>query len=289
MPKTINEGFNTFLSKLTPNTTESIAAKAHRESIKQCLVSNYQMKNFFRTGSSGNGTCISGYSDTDYFASIPIENLFKDSSYTLQKIKETLATRFPLTGVKVDSPSVVCPFGKMNIETTEIVPAYFLQKTNEHNVYRMPDGNGGWMKASPLAHNAYVTEINKKHGFKVKPLIRFIKAWKYYNDVPISSFYIEIRIAKYAEKEDYIDYPQDILRVLKAFASNNLGNVIDPTGISGYIKPCSSDVKKENALSKLNTAISRAEKAWASQEEGNIKEAFELWNIFFKSKFPSYY
>lgn len=289
MPKTINEGFSTFLSKLTPNSTETIAAKAHRESIRQCLISNYQMKNFFRTGSSGNGTCICGHSDTDYFASIPPDNLYKDSSYTLQKIKGTLAARFPLTGVKVDSPSVVCPFGKMNIETAEIVPAYFLHKTNEHNVYGMPDGNSGWMKASPLAHNDYVTKINKKHGYKVKPLIRFIKAWKYYNDVPISSFYIEIRVTKYAEKEDYIDYPQDILRVLKAIACNNLGSVIDPTGISGYIKSCSSDVKKENALSKLKTAISRAEKALSSQEEGKIKEAFEWWNILYNSKFPSYY
>lgn len=288
MPKTIKEGFSTFLSKLTPNRSESIAAKAHRESIQACLVSNYRMLLFFRTGSSGNGTCIRGQSDTDYFAIIPCENLYENSSYTLRKVKETLATRFPLTGVKVDSPSVVCPFGKLTIETTDIVPAYFINETIGHKVYGIPDGNGGWMKASPLAHNAYVSEINNKHGYKLKPLIRFIKAWKYFNNVPISSFYIEIRVAKYAEKEDYIDYPQDILRVLKMFSSNNLGCVIDPTGISGYIKSCSTDVKKETALSKLKTAITRAEKAFEAQEQGKIKEAFDWWNIFYNSKFPSY-
>jgi hypothetical protein len=137
--------------------------------------------------------------------------------------------------------------------------------------------------------STYVTEINNKHGYKLKPLIRFIKAWKYFNNVPINSFYIEIRVSKYAEKEDYIDYPQDILRVLKMFSSNDLGSVIDPTGISGYINPSSTDVKKETALSKLKTAITRAEKAIEAQEQGKIKVAFDWWYIFFNSKFPSYY
>ena len=46
-------------------------------------------------------------------------------------------------------------------------------------------------QASPDAHNAYVASIDTKFGGKVKPLIRFIKAWKYFRDVPISSFYLE--------------------------------------------------------------------------------------------------
>jgi hypothetical protein len=289
MPKTITEGFNELLKKLTPNVTESKAAKDHRESIRKCLVANYKMKNFFRTGSTGNSTSISGFSDTDYFASIPAANLWKDSSYTLRMIKETLATRFPLTGVHVDNPAVVCPFGSLNIESTEIVPACHIKKVGGFNIYEMPDGNGGWMKASPLAHNNYVAQVNKKHGFKVKPLIRFIKAWKYYNNVPISSFYIEIRVTKYAEKEDFIDYPQDILRVLRMFESNTLSKVIDPTGISGYIEPCSSLAKKIEALSKVKTGISRAEKAVSAQGKSDIKNAFEWWNKFYNNKFPSYY
>ena len=71
MPRTVDEGFRDFLQKLTPSNTESVAAKNHRASIKQCIESNFGLKRFWRTGSFGNGTSISGYSDVDYMASIP--------------------------------------------------------------------------------------------------------------------------------------------------------------------------------------------------------------------------
>lgn len=289
MPKTINRGFEILHSNLTPNLTETRLIKSHRESIKKCLESNFSMANFFRTGSTGNGTSISGYSDTDYFASIPGTELKKNSATSLREIKEALHNRFPNTGVYVDSPAVVCPFGISDAETFEIVPAHYINQEKNYNVYDIPDGNNSWMRASPLAHNQYVSDINKKLGNKVKPLIRFLKAWKYYCNVPISSFYLEIRTVKYAEKENSIVYSIDIYNIIKLLFDKDLPAVIDPTGISGYIQPCKSDAKKEEALLKLKTAKSRTEKARLAESEENIKEAFDWWNKFFNSKFPSYY
>ena len=69
--RTVDQGFRAFLQRLTPTTGESTAAKTHRASIETCLKNNFGMTRFFRTGSFGNGTSISGYSDVDYFAEIP--------------------------------------------------------------------------------------------------------------------------------------------------------------------------------------------------------------------------
>src|SRR5689334_6790916 len=102
MPRTIDEGFRDFLIRLTPTPTESEAAKYHRASIEQCLENNFGLRRFFRSGSFGNGTSISGYSDVDYFASIPSERLKRNSSITLSEIRAALDTRFPRTGVHVD-------------------------------------------------------------------------------------------------------------------------------------------------------------------------------------------
>jgi hypothetical protein len=57
------------------------------------------LNRFFRTGSFGNGTSISGYSDVDYFASIPRDQLKAISTSTLTRLKNVLDSRFPLTGV----------------------------------------------------------------------------------------------------------------------------------------------------------------------------------------------
>jgi hypothetical protein len=195
---TVDEGFRVFLSRLTPTGGESEAAKKHRASIAACLEANFNITQFFRTGSFGNGTSISGFSDVDYFACIPTDKLKQNSSSTLKEVRDVLDARFPNTGVVIRTPAIHVPFGTNALESTEVVPADFINKANGYSVYDIADGSGGWMRSSPGAHIAYVAGINENLGKKVKPLVRFIKAWKFYKNVPISSFYLELRVAKYA-------------------------------------------------------------------------------------------
>ena len=213
MPRTVDEGFRDFRKNLTPSSYESYAAKQHRASIEQCIKSNFGLRRFWRTGSFGNGTSISGYSDVDYMASIPSENLNRNSSSSLTKLRNILATRFPNTGVRTSCPAVVVPFGTDAKETTEVTPAYYRRTMKKFRIYSIPDCVGGWMNASPDAHNEYVRSVDTTLSNKVKPLIRFIKAWKYLQNVPISSFYLELRVAKYASAETSILYSIDVKRV----------------------------------------------------------------------------
>ena len=289
MPKTIEEGFKDFLTKLTPSTAESTAAKNHRTSIKECLEANHEMTNFFRTGSFGNGTSISGYSDTDYFAIIPTENHKEDSGINLRVIKTTLLNRFPNTGVRVDCPAVVLPFGTKAKESTEVVPADYKRKTKGYNVYEIANCLGTWMDSSPMAHKTYIKEQDDRLSGKLRPLIRFIKAWKFYRNVNISSFYLELRVAGLMRNEINIVYSIDIKSIISWLYDNDLPAIQDPMGISGLIKPCKSDAQKTDAISKLGTAKTRTVNARSYEEKEDIKNAFYYWNLVFDHKIPSYY
>ncbi len=289
MPRTIDEGFRDFLTKLTPSSSETEAAKSHRSSIETRLKRDFGLRRFARIGSFGNGTSISGYSDVDYLASLGRDTLTSNSSYSLGKIRDSLDDRFPHTGVRVSCPAVVVPFGSAKSETTEIVPADYIKEEGGHSVYDIPDCKGGWMHASPDAHNAYVATINEKLGGKVKPLIRFIKAWKCYRDVPISSFYLELRVAKYAYSESSIIYDFDVKRVLCQLRDCKLADMQDPMGVSGYIPACKTQAFYEDAISKLDTAATRAEKAREAADKGNIADAFEMWRLLYNYQFPTYY
>jgi len=285
-----DEGFRDFLTNaLTPGAGESDAAKKHRASIEDCLKANFGRIRFFRAGSFGNGTSISNYSDVDYFASIPTEHLTDNSDVTLTKVRNALAYRFLDTPVRVSCPAVKVPFGQLAKESTEVVPAKYVGDTNGHKVYGIPDCSGGWMRSSPDAHNAYVLAIDQRLNGKVKPLIRFIKAWKYFLNVPIRSFYLELRVAKYAEDESTIIYEHDVRRVLNHLQRLELAKMQDPIGISGYISPCATDAHLDDAKSKLATAITRAERAIAASQKGDIKAAFEAWDLLYGGHFPSYY
>jgi hypothetical protein len=289
MPRTVDIGFRDFLTKLTPSDAESEAAKSHRASIQGRLQRDFGLRRFTRIGSFGNGTSISGHSDVDYLASLSRETLTQSSAYSLGKIRDSLADRFPSTGVRVNCPAVVVPFGTTKSETTEVVPADYIDEKNGFKVYDIADCQDGWMRASPDAHIAYVATANDRLSGKVKPLIRYIKAWKFFRDVPISSFYLELRVAKYSLGEKSIIYGIDLKRVFRLLLDGQLASMQDPMGVSGYIAPCKTEAQRQDALSKLETALARAEKAWDAKERDNISDAFDWWRLLYNYEFPAYY
>lgn len=291
MPKTLDQGFDTFLSWLVPLSSEHDKAASHKDSVKSCMVNNFKCTNFFETGSFGNGTGVRHYSDTDYFAVCPSSEFWANSGYTLRKVKEALQYTFWKTeGIEVKSPAVRIPFGYYASERLELTPAtrngLVSTPVGDKYSYDIADSNDGWMQSSPGAHNAYVNRENDRLSGKLKPLIRLIKACKFYNSVPISSFYLELRTTKYAEGESTIVYDIDVKRVMKILYDDDLPSIQDPMGISGYVKACSTDVKRVVALSKVKTGYTRAEKA-VENRDSNIDNAFYWWNLFYSDKFPS--
>jgi hypothetical protein len=69
---------------------------------------------------------------------------------------------------------------------------------------------------------------------------------------------------------------------------NQLASMNDPKGLVGRISACETSAQRLVALSKLDMAVSRADKARAAEYAGNIKEAFEWWDLLFNGEFPAY-
>jgi hypothetical protein len=206
----------------------------------------------------------------------------------LQIVKGVLDDRFPMTDIRISTPAVVCNFGTDGAEKIEVVPSYYVKQENGFNVYKIPVVGGGWTYSSPSTHNAYVSQINGALDLKVKPLIRLIKAIKYWNNIPISSFYLELRVAKWASTEETIHYKYDVCTMLRHLVNCGLAQMIDPMGISGYVSACNTDLQKQDALSKLDTALTRAVKAMEAEKAGKIDDAFYWWDKVFAGKFPVY-
>jgi hypothetical protein len=181
------------------------------------------------------------------------------------------------------------PFGENGSESTDVVPAEYLRNNDDgYLIYDIPDRAGGWMETSPDAHTDYVGNINTKLKGKLKPLIRFIKAWKYYRNVQMYSFYLEMKVARYALTEKSILYSIDIAQIFRLLLNEELSAMRDPARVSGYIYPCFSESMKEDALSKIETALRRADNAWEAEHKGKIQEAFYWWRLLFDDQFPSY-
>lgn len=290
MTRTVNAGFETLVSRLVPSGAEINASSGHRASVGATLKSTLAVENFFGTGSANNGTGVRYYSDVDCFAMIPSQNQRDSSAHMLTIVKRVLQDRFPYTSIGVRTSAVVCEFGDSASETLEVLPAYYYgrDETDNYNIYEIPQVDGDWVKSSPRVHNNYVSRINNDLCSKVKPLIRLLKAVNYYNNIPMSSFYIELRTAKWASNEETIVYSFDVRTMLKQLVDCDLAQMCDPMGVSGYVPAASTDDCRLDALSKLTTALDRANHARAAEGRGDIQEAFDYWDKVFNGRFPAY-
>ena len=63
----------------------------------------------------------------------------------------------------------------------------------------------------------------------------------------------------------------------------------DPMGVSGYISPCKTKIQLEDAKSKVNTALIKANNALDYSKNNDAKNTFEWLNKLFNGNFPSYY
>lgn len=290
MAKTVDEAFSTLLGWLTPTTGDTSRAKQHRASIEACLKRHFSITRFFRIGSFGNGTSIHGHSDVDYLASFPSHHIESNSMTFLGKVGRALDARFPRTGVTTDPPAVVVPFGSDKSEWTEVVPAKRVGETKlGFPMYHIPDASGGWLTSSPESHNAYVADADLKKSRKVKALVRLVKAWSYYNDVGISSFYLELFTTRYANQESAIIYRMDVQRVLSALKANGLEAIADPRNISGQVSACDDWMSRWSAQMKVDAALGFANRAMQAENEGRTADAFRYWDQVYAGKFPAYY
>ncbi len=289
MARMIDEGFQLFLDSLIPGEDESYVAEGYREDIKECLNDNFGLYAFFPGGSFLNGTSIRGCSGVDYFASVDFDSIPDDSASFMANVSDALDRRFPNTGVAVRTPAVVVPLGVEGNEAVSIIPARLAGQTSDgYHVYAIADGAGGWMKSSPDAHSAYIAAVDHELDGKLKPLIRFLKAWKYFRTVAISSFYLELRCTEYASGEKMIVYSVDFRSVLEVLWDDQLADMYDREGISGRVSVRSAGIDKETAISKLRSALYHSGRAQETAAEGDIEEAFRYWNRVFNGRFPAY-
>jgi hypothetical protein len=287
--RTVAEAFDIFLARLTPTKAQRESGASHRATVNAALEAKLTVRNFFETGSFSHGTGVRGHSDID--ALVSLGETKPESSYTaLNWVKGVLSDRFPLTTVKIRRPAVVVEFGG-GYETWEVIPGFLTTRGGPGQlVYDIPGPSTGaaYIDSAPNEHLTYVNECNKQPDKgDAKELARLIKAWKYFRNVPISSFYLEMRCAQHVATQTRYVHIYDVCQVLEKLESHELAPMNDPSGATGRIHACSSDATREDALSKLSTAAARARKALDAYKDEKSGTAFDYLDLLFAGEFPA--
>lgn len=286
MARTVAQGFDAFLERLTPLASQRTAAAAHRSRVETSLKKSLSVLIMRETGSFHHGTGVRHFSDVDVLVSIGNDKP-GTSDTALNWVKNALSASFPTTPVRISPPAVVVEFAS-GAETWEVIPG-FLKSSDPSALYDIPGPASGWIESAPTAHLDYVNECNQQKDIEgaAKKLARLVKAWKYYCDVPVSSFYLEMRAAQHmATQSDFIAV-WDLCLLLESLHSHGLAAMKDPKERTGRFHPCSSEYRKTDALSKLARGATRARKALDAYRNEKFDDAFHYLDLLFGGNFPA--
>jgi len=285
--RTVQMGFEELLERMTPASSDSVRAEKNLRIIESCLKTDFDMSYLATYGSTSHGTSIKDHSDVDCFVVIPKSRLFESVEQSLSALQDALTQYLPNATITDGRPTVAIPFGAGKVDRHQIIPAYPSGEKQGHEFYGVPAPSDRWINVSPGAHSAWIGKINDDLGKNFKPFIRLIKAWNYYNDKPLWSYYIELCVAEFLSGESSIVYSMDIKNFFNFMVEKDLEPIEGAAGSEDLVYG-TSIATKEEARNKLALAAELAAQAHKCEIKGEIDAAYYLWRKVFNWRYPPY-
>lgn len=277
--------FNKFLSNIQLSEKQRENAKTKYDGVCKKLHDNYYESTYdgstkLLVGSYGKRTAIAPPTDVDVLFKMPYSEYKRYDSYVgngqsqlLQDIKKTLLSKYPSTKIRGDGQVVVIDFISYNVElvpTFDLVGSLYIPNTNN---------GGSWKQTNPKSEMENLNTSNKRSNGNTIKLIKMMKAWKSYCQVPIKSLVIELSVVKflgswehYNKSSIYYDW------MIRDYLQYLLHNVNHSEFIPGVLELLDYGdkwkFKANEALDHINEAIKDDGEGYDHLASSELKEIF---------------
>jgi hypothetical protein len=285
--------FSRLIRTIQPTAHDLSVYQRHEKTVRRKLETVFRTNRVIRIGSYSRGTSIRAVSDIDLMLLLSRDEVrwggqIKSSSTVLNNVRLKLSDRYFQTEVRRDGQAVVLRFGN-NQYPVDIVPAAYHRHDTGLNspIYVIPDGLGGWLETSPLAHNKFISDANKRSRGKLQRTAQLIKFWRSCRQpfLPLNSFHVELLLAQEDICAGPLSYGVCLNNALVALANRNCEAIADPIGLSGMIDAANTEPMRERVCSSVLASAQRSYNATEAERGGNINEAIRLWEIVFNNRF----
>lgn len=290
----MQDNFLKLLNKIEPLDSDRRAYQSHRKSITNRLKREFKTHRVELIGSFKRETAIRGVSDIDLMLILSSKevargNSWKSSTTVLKQVRKQMQDRYWNSAVGVDKQAVVVSFSNHK-HPVDIVPAIYqgLDSSNKYAIYAIPDGEGWWMYTSPQAHNKFIAAQDARSKGKLKQTIKLIKYWRDCRQpsIPLNTFHLELLLAKERTLIGKMNLATCFHNTLMLLHTRKCRGLMDPIGISNLVEASKTKIKLAKVKKTVDSWTDRTYKACRAEREGNIKEAFRLWNLVFNKSFP---
>lgn len=279
----MDKNFTNFIENITLTQTQSDDAKKKYTGVCEKLYDTYYSGDYdeskkYLFGSYKTKTSIrplTSDQDVDVLFKIPQETFDKYEAYEsngqealLQEVRNILKEKYTTTDkIKAWGKVVLVNFSEGH-HNVELLPALEL----EDGTFKIPntENGGSWDVFNPRKEIDLFEESNSNTAGLTRNLAKIIKAWAHNNT---SMFY------KSCKRMD------DIILFLSEIYPTGKQNTSYSKIVFDYFdylnNRCSDEIK-----SYINTAVERARKALAYEDNEQLKEASEEWRKIFGNEFP---
>ena len=198
---------------------------------KEFYDSSDSSEHLILVGSAGRGTAVVGASDVDVIFDLP-DLIYKQfdnyetngQSALLQKVKETLAGRYPRTEMRADGQVIVIVFTDRNY-SIELVPA-FRQKDDSFLFPDTHDG-GSWKKTEPFSEQEASSQINEETSGVYSRFCNALRVWRDTQGFVFGGLLIDTLVYNYINKDEQLgeafggDYIESFKRLFDQLSREN--------------------------------------------------------------------
>jgi Second Messenger Oligonucleotide or Dinucleotide Synthetase domain len=288
--KTVPAAFDEFNTRITPDSAFREKVNQRKDAVVATLkaafpsTSNVQYQSTRLIGSLGRNTASVPVEDIDLMVHLHVASDLWNQSYStnsadfLYRVRRSLNNASTVKKIGARGQAVRLFYADGLIVDVAAVVKYTT------GGYGIPDGLGGWQTTDPIKHESYLNECNAKLTGDLKKIIRFAKQWNKAHSSRLSSFHLEMMVARTFATMN--TNSRTALRLFFEYNHNNL-SVQDPAGYGGDLSTYLTYSATTEVNKSLSAALTRADEAIAV-EGSNPTEAIRLWKVILGDRFPSF-
>lgn len=239
-----------------------------------------------QVGSYGRGTAIHGISDLDMVFELPWDLYEQYKAYEtngpsqlLQRVRDSLKTRYPQTTIKGDGQVVCIEFNKYRVE---VLPAFW-DREKEGYIYGDSNDGGSWKYCYPNLEIEAFDIRNGETNRNLKHVCKMLRAWKNAHGVSMSGMLIDTLVYNFfGQTNDYDhvgygSYGELFVSLFSYLGGLEHQDYWKAPGSGQWVK------NKGKFQSKAKKAAAKCQEALDADTE---KKKAKLWREVFGRSFP---
>jgi len=252
----------------------------------------------FLTGSYRRQTLVAPLSTADVDVVVVLDRSLRRRGPrgVLDVAKGALSESYRTSKVSRNEQAITITFSDFVVD---VVPAFAVPWWDfEGGGWDICDSGGdAWLRTNPKMHTERSAEVNSRTGGLLVPTVKMLKAWNRTIKEPVRSFHLEVlawsifdpglaAVPLVRARRDHGDRPGQRLRFFSQAGRLLRRRLPDPARNRGDVGAYLPRPSRAEAISKVNTARERCERAETLRVSGDDQAAKAIYQQVFGDAFP---